>query len=400
MRAFVPQEVAAVVSPFAGRYTVSQNTNLCTVYPTSRRVVFDPSLAQYLLKPEDVALWVIAARNLLFVRSVLGSVSATKNQRMWEVAWTLAWAAKAYNLPFDSCRKFFNKDDPSIIRRVLTLAWLDGPMDSFAVALRGAVNNYHDWMKLGSSLGVDTWDPVGHDMLLGADADSFTLPPEERVAHTLYKLPIPRIDTDEVLWALSSMPKSLVDSYRNIPDAATITAFLNIPTQSTYLDSYLQIGHIGRREAVFIGAGIYQPYGRVHGNDDRVVPTYRVYMDVSRSVAAYTSLAWSMLRSLPGNAELFVFSGSVYAARPDDDFVYTDHSTDYDALATHILANPVDHAIIVSDDGDSLDPTLGDAVRAATSVLYVHIPSAVDAVFQPDCTFRSIASHVIDLPSS
>lgn len=399
MRTRYSDPVARVLHPFAGRYTVQSCAPCVIVDPTLRRVTVDPALARQLTTQEDLALWVIAARNLLLIRGVVGSRATNLTLRWWELAWVLAHAAASYHLPRRTCAAMFSPQG-TLLDRVLSLQWnsvfgTDAPR-ALLERIPRAVRGYHTWMNLGDQLLPWLQPPGDHVPLLSdTTLSEFGIDePTDRGSGPRW-LPVPPVDRAEFRWALDSLTSEERDkNWPTLPSTAAMTAlrtFAEAPDVQRYT---YRLGHLGRREVIRYALGIPTPFGRVPDPEQRESP-WAVYLDVSGSMRAYASIAWAVMRSLPEGSTLHVFSGFVADADPTASKVLSDGLTSYNAVADHILATGATDVIVVTDDQDSLSKDRLDKLKDV-NLTVVCIGDGV----KPPRTFSDAASTRIDLPSS
>lgn len=345
MRGIVSPEVAQVLQPFHGRYSSCPTKHVVELNPTTRRILVDPVLLEF--QAQDIALWIIAARNRFLVRSVIGSLAVTPGEVAWESAWCLAWAAITYKLPTISCSTVYSPTAPDIIERVLSLSWKQFSDHRVLHKMPECVKDYRKWMALYRelpSLSGSGIKPIG-----GEATSHMDLPATENLGNDVLRVAVPNVERQEILWALNSTTEEERDRWHNMPNPNRLASLASLGSEFTE-NTTLQLGHIGKREAMYYAAGIYTPYGRVR--EVAETATWAVYVDVSASMTAYASAAWSLVKSI--DAKFYVFSGVVREAEPDADSVETDNSTDYTVLVEHIREHKHKHVVILSDDGDSL----------------------------------------------
>ncbi len=386
--------VDRVCHEYTGHFDVEPCPALVLVNPTTKTVVMDPHLVRLCESPEDVALWIVAARNLLLVRTVLGSRAKSPGLQWWEMGWVLAQAAVAYNLPRTVPAQLFSPRG-SLIERVLSLQW--NSIADLGIPgtdrIPAAFPSYTSWMDLGRRL-ERYLQPMQMPMMLLEDTADMDLDmsEDETTMPGMYMESIPKTYRMEVRWAIDSLSKKDRKAYSNVPVSAILDGILSLRDDLERQRQVTKFGHIGRREAVRWAIGIPEYYGRIYVPEEELKP-WNVYIDVSGSMKAYASLAWSIVRTLPAGSKLFAFSGVVVEADPDATKVQTDGMTSYEAVADHIMETAPARVLVISDDTDKITPKKLAWIRDNVELSYVNTRSSS----RPRYTFTDAATHVYNL---
>tara|TARA_R100000656_G_scaffold104176_1_gene76197 strand:+ start:237586 stop:239109 length:1524 start_codon:yes stop_codon:yes gene_type:complete len=110
---------------------------------------------------------------------------------------------------------------------------------------------------------------------------------------------------------------------------------------------------LSRSEALLLSSGIIPLYWDTHV-EGKVVK-YRLYVDVSGSMQDYWGLVPLIYSSLHSHVnEYYQFSGRVVPSSPTDTILVHNMGTNYEAVASHMLRDGVTHAIVVTDNTDSI----------------------------------------------
>lgn len=396
----VTPALSGVLEPFRGRYEIRETESYVTIDPNSRRVSIDPMVVGGLHAPEDVALWVVGARNLLLVRSVIGSLAHDPTLMWWEAAFAFYHAAKAYSLPRRSLTTVFSPEGP-LLERVISLHWdrvleITAPPRALLLYIPEAIEDYDAWMRLGEKLLPWLKPPGGSAPLL----DEFThgtcsidRPPKANGKRV--EVPVPDVDRADVRWALASLTD--VDHrqrpFMRMPNHDIVRFLLTLPEHVDQDRFSMRLGHIGRREAVRTAFGIPTPYGRVHETDTASPVKGALYLDVSGSMSPYAAAAMTLARSLPV-ARIFVFSEFVEEVEEGFTHVPTNYCTDYNAVGDHILANEFTDVIIVSDDTEEVREGLVEMLQCL-NITYVNLREP-DTAYTPHPTLSDAATTRYD----
>ncbi len=384
-------DIDIVCHEYTGNFYVEPTKALVVVNPTTKCVVMDPHLVRLCDTPEDVALWIVAARNLLIIRAIVGSQATSSTLQWWETAWVMAQAAAAYNLPRRVPALLFSPQG-SLMERVLSLQWtsiqdLGLPhTDKIPVAFP----SYNSWMSLGRKL--ERWlQPLQTEAMLLEDTDDLNLEKcdDDQALPGMTMEAIPKTYRKEVRWALDSLNTQDRKAYHNLPVSAILDGILSFRDDLEKHRQITKFGHIGRREAVRWAIGIPDFYGKVYVPEEERKP-WNVYIDVSGSMKAYASLAWSIVRTLPEGSKLFAFSRTVVEVDPDASKVMTDGGTSYEAVADHIIETAPSRVLVISDDTDRIPMKKLRWIKENVELTYVNTRSG----FLPHHTFSDAAAHV------
>lgn len=383
MNAPMLPELSGILYRYRGRYEITATPDVVSVDVIGRRVVVDPMLAAHIQTPGDMALWVVAARNLLLLRALTQPQAATPAMSLWQTAFALAHAASTYSLPRLTPGVVFPRD--TLLGCVLSLDWkslltlqVPGWKKPFIQQIPNAAMSYTSWMRLGEILlrDEDEDNDSGHGLpqvLFGAevskDAD------EHPNDLGLYWQKLPDTDSPHLRWALDTLTEKERDVYPTLPYTRVLNNLLGFA--NTDVTTPVSVfGHLGRREVTRHALGIPTFYGiqqQPQVEDRRV----NVYVDVSGSMSAYASSTYALIRSLPEATKAYAFSGVVVDFDPSSGGVHTNFTTCYDAVAEHVLASGCSHAVVVTDDDDSLSETNLKLLRERVDIVCVCVRAGV-----------------------
>lgn len=374
-----------MVYPYADRITVASTPGIVLVDPYTRRVTVDPTLDIHVTSDDDYALWIIAARNLLLIRSVVGSRATTTTMKWWEIAWCLAHAASSYSLPRNTPAKVFSPDG-TLLDRVLSLQWHRIPELNIPHTGRipSAFQSYIEWMDLGEMLMLEPPQASVQSCLLSSSPSDIQAP---TIVSGLTYIDVPRVDMQHVQWALSSLRGH--DKYwPTLPSETVIKSMVSV--QNTSENYEYVLGHVGKREAYRWSHDIPTFYGR------RLLPEpqapWVVYADVSGSMSMYVAMMWSILQSY--NVEtLYVFSSEIHQIDAHCLSVPTTGTTDYDVVLQHIVDHAYENVIIFSDETEYVDTRLAKLVQDV-NIVYFQFPTDKPKTSR---SLRNVASDVIVL---
>lgn len=397
-----PRDLVPTFTRFHRRYEVGTVPEIVRVDVHGRRIHIDAVLASLATVPNDLALWVVASRNLVCVRTFFTPVTEPILQ-WWQVAWVLAHAANSYNFPRTTTAAMF--PDTDVLGCVLSLSWskllllpVPASIKWLLQTIPKAAESYTSWMVLGERLLPYLSPPA---MPLPFASETPGAATTEDIGDVdddngLSWVRIPDVTATDIRWAIDALSEwEREHVFPVIPAPKMLDALANVIHEIDDLVPVSRYGHIGRREVVRHAFGV-PVFSGVRMEPETEHRPWSVYVDVSTSMTAYTSVAWGFLRSLPSGSKAYAFSGVVVEADIHSDRVQSNGYTNYVAVAEHILANDIRNIIVVSDDTEPLPPKLVKALREHCDIVYVSVRDGV----KPESTLSDAACSHIILPNT
>lgn len=382
---------SSVARRFQGRFDVRPYPDYFTVDLASSRITVDKTLASLFTIEDDVVLWILAARSMILLRSVVGSRATTHFLRLWEFGWVMKYAADHHKLPTKVLNSIFNSNG-TVLERLLSLDWV-GIRDlspEIWARMQKAYPSYNDWMDLGESLqpqskgkgknkqkdapsdpdtqetGKAETSKVDEDdnlprcpNLLPAEKGS-ECPASKEHAGSVYWQAVPKTGREDVQWVLATSLASESDPYTiHVPNTQVMSGLKRLRLHDDPDYEIQRFGQIGKREIVKFAIGAPNYFGtKVEPRMTEEFIPWKVYVDVSGSMVYYLPLVWPIVASLPEGTIVQAFSGILAPTAIDVDRVKTNGYTDYDIVARDILQGPSVPILVFSDSDACIRPSL------------------------------------------